>query len=341
MRRAAPAAAVVFRSGLVAALLAAGIAETAAHDVRPAYLELRAVGGAETIEAVWKVPVLRGAVRPLLSLAWPQGTSVQEEEGEGLVGDAWVERYRVERPGGWTGAVLGVRGMENGLSDVLVRYEAADGATQTARLTGASPSFTISPAPRRLDVAATYTRLGIDHILLGIDHLLFVLALVLLTDGVWRLVRTITAFTIAHSITLALATLGVVRVPQAPVEATIALSIVFVAAEIVRRRDAGTAVRGVDPWIVAFTFGLLHGFGFAGALHEIGLPQGAIPLALLFFNVGVEAGQLLFIAAVLALAAVLKRLPLRPPAWTWSRRLLPYAIGGVAAFWLIERLSAL
>ena len=327
------------RVAIAAALVALGLGAVEAHDLRPAYLELRAAGSPEALDVLWKVPVVRAGMRPLLSIAWPAGAIAREEESEGLVGDAWVQRFRVERPGGFTGASLGVRGMENGLSDVLVRYEAVGGATQTARLTGASPVFTFATAPGRFEVAATYTRLGIEHILLGIDHLLFVLALVLLTDGIGRLIRTITAFTIAHSITLALATLGVVQVPQAPVEATIALSIVFVAAEIVRRRDGGAAVRGVDPWIVAFTFGLLHGFGFAGALHAVGLPQGAIPLALLFFNLGVEAGQLLFIGAVLAVAALLRRAPLPRPAWTW--RLLPYAIGGIAAFWLMERISAL
>lgn len=309
-----------------------------AHDVRPAYLELRARGG-EALDVLWKVPAQRGGARPLLSLAWPVGAVVSAQGGGGPAGDAWVERLRVERAGGFEGTVIGVHGMENGLSDVLVRYEAADGAARTARLTNASPDFTITATPRRFEVAATYTRLGVEHILFGIDHLLFVLALLLLSDGVWRLVRTITAFTIAHSITLALATLGVVRVPQAPVEATIALSIVFAAAEIVRRRAGMAAGHGVDPWLIAFTFGLLHGFGFAGALHEVGLPQGAIPLALLFFNVGVEAGQLLFIAAVLLLAALLRRLPVPRPSWGW--RLVPYAIGGVAAFWLMERVAAL
>ena len=327
------------RIPLLVALLLLVPALAEAHDVRPAYLELRASGGAETLDVLWKVPTQRGGMRPLLSLAWPEGAVVSETPGGGPSGDAWVERFRLRRPGGFEGTAVAVRGMENGLSDVLVRYETSDGGSRTARLTGASPVFAIASVPRRFEVAATYTRLGVEHILFGIDHLLFVLGLLLLSDGVWRLVRTITAFTVAHSITLALATLGVVSVPQAPVEATIALSIVFVAAEIVRRRAGEVAGHGVDPWIVAFTFGLLHGFGFAGALHAVGLPQGAIPLALLFFNVGVEAGQLLFIAAVLALAALLRRLPLPRPSWGW--RLLPYAIGGVAAFWLMERVSAL
>ncbi|HET8945550.1 MAG TPA: HupE/UreJ family protein [Candidatus Polarisedimenticolia bacterium] len=316
-----------------------------AHDVRPAYLELReakagqeAHGPAPALEVFFKVPARAGGQKPLLALVWPAGTTeVRDPLSPGrFEEDAWVERFEVERAAGWGGTTIGVRGMENGLSDVLIRFERADGSSRTVRLTAGEPDFAIGAAPRRADVAATYTRLGVEHILTGVDHLLFGLALVLLTSGLWRLVRTVTAFTLAHSITLALATLGVVRVPQAPVEATIALSIVFAAAEVVRRH-AGTS--RLDPWLIAFTFGLLHGFGFAGALREVGLPQGAIVPALLFFNVGVEAGQLMFITVVLAVGWGLRRLPLPRPAWGW--RVLPYAIGGVAAFWLMERVAAL
>ena len=322
---------------LLATALATGAAR--AHDVRPAYLELRETPDGNGLDVFWKVPARPGGQRPLLDLAWPADTIRSDDAPPGhFEGDAWVERFRVERPGGWTGAAVGVRGMENGLSDVLVRLERNSGTSRTARLTGASPDFAFETAASgRGGVALTYTRLGVEHILFGIDHLLFVFALLLLTDGAWRLVRTITAFTLAHSITLALATLGVVRVPQAPVEATIALSIVFAAAEIVRRRRAGTG--GIDPAVIAFAFGLLHGFGFAGALREIGLPQRAIVPALFFFNVGVEAGQLLFITAVLLLVQVLRSVPLPRPAWGW--RVVPYAIGGTAAFWLMERIAAL
>jgi len=179
----------------------------------------------------------------------------------------------------------------------------------------------------------------VHHILIGPDHLLFLIGLLLLGGSVRQLALVVTAFTLAHSLTLALATLGIARMPQAPVEATIALSIVFVAAEIVRRRDRATA--GIDPSVVAFAFGLLHGFGFAGALHDVGIPEGAIPTALLFFNLGVEAGQLLFIAAALGLAQAVRRLPMTLPRPSWGWRVLPYAIGGVAVFWLLERLGAL
>ena len=187
-------------------------------------------------------------------------------------------------------------------------------------------------------VAVDYLSLGIEHILLGIDHLLFVFALLLIAKG-WNLVKTITAFTLAHSITLALAALGVVAIPQAPVEAVIALSIVFAAAEVLRAQKGIPSLTSQAPWLMAFAFGLLHGFGFAGALSEIGLPQGQIVSALLFFNLGVEVGQLGFIAAVLGFTAVLGLLSLRLP--TWAKLVPPYMIGSIAMLWVIQRVIAL
>jgi hydrogenase/urease accessory protein HupE len=220
--------------------------------------------------------------------------------------------------------------------DVLVRISLTDGRVVSRLLRPDAPSFvfgkeTAGPA------AGGYFVLGVEHILSGIDHLLFVLALVLIVRGVGLLVKTITAFTIAHSITLALATLGFVKVPSAPVEAVIALSIVFVAAEIVRARRGEHGLTERAPWLVAGTFGLLHGFGFAGALAQVGLPQNDIPLALLFFNLGVEAGQLAFVAAVLAVLALVRRANITFPRWT--PLVPPYAIGSIAMFWVIQRLS--
>jgi hydrogenase/urease accessory protein HupE len=183
----------------------------------------------------------------------------------------------------------------------------------------------------------TYVGLGIEHILFGVDHLLFVLCLLLLVRGIRSLLATVTAFTLAHSITLAAATLGFIRVPATPVEATIALSIVFLACELVRGDGRRTVARS-HPWLVAFSFGLLHGLGFAGALAEVGLPQGEIPLALFAFNVGVELGQLAFVTAVLSLWRLVRLVPLRLPACT--PRAAGYAIGSVAAFWVFARLAS-
>ena len=189
-----------------------------------------------------------------------------------------------------------------------MRIQFNDGTTRTQRLTPTETTFQIAKLPSALAVVETYFELGIEHILLGIDHLLFVFALLLLVSGARRLVATITAFTAAHSITLAAATLDWVRLPAPPLEAVIALSIAFVAAEILQAQKGNTSLTIRQPWLVAFTFGLLHGFGFAGALAEIGLPSVEIPLALLFFNVGVEAGQLLFIAAVSCVFYIGRRL---------------------------------
>ncbi len=196
----------------------------------------------------------------------------------------------------------------------------------------------VDETPRLTTVAATYLGLGIEHILLGVDHLLFVLALLLLVRSWRRLIATITAFTVAHSITLAAATLGFVHVPIKPVETAIALSIVFVAAEIVHGREGRPGLAARWPWVVAFVFGLLHGLGFAGALSEVGLPDSAIPTALLFFNLGVELGQLAFVGAALAVIAASRQLRLPTPAWSW--RLAPYGIGTVAMYWTIERVVA-
>jgi hydrogenase/urease accessory protein HupE len=208
----------------------------------------------------------------------------------------------------------------------------------------AGSSFTAVASPGPFEVITSYTWLGIEHILLGIDHLLFVAALVMLVRGRRQLLLTITAFTVAHSITLALATLGVLNVPGPPVEAVIALSIAFVAVEIVRRHNGHPSLASEKPWLVAFSFGLLHGLGFAGALAEVGLPQNSIPLALLFFNVGVEIGQLLFVAALLLAAAAFRRVrahvSTNPVDPRFTVVLPAYAIGGLASFWLFERIAA-
>jgi hydrogenase/urease accessory protein HupE len=187
-------------------------------------------------------------------------------------------------------------------------------------------------------VARTYLALGVEHILSGVDHLLYILAMLFLVKGWRRIVATMTAFTATHSLTLTAAALGWVHVPQPPVEACIALSIVFVAREIVETRRGRPGLTGRYPWVVSFTFGLMHGFGFAGALAQVGLPQRAIPIALLFFNVGVEIGQLLFVSGVLGVMAVLTRFPRTWPRW--ADAVPAYAIGTIAMLWTIQRIVA-
>jgi HupE/UreJ protein len=332
-----------------------------AHEVRPAYLQLHQTG-AENYDVVWKVPG-RGDMRLGLDVVLPAG-SVDASPPRGVfAGEAFTERWSFTRSGGIAGSTIRIAGLTTTLTDVLVRLERLDGTTQVTRLNAARPSFVVEDVAGRGDIAKTYLLLGIEHILGGVDHLLFVLGLLLLVRGWRRVLATVTAFTVAHSLTLAAATLGFVHVPQRPVEAVIALSIVFVAVEIARLRqraqvadasrfsgrpfstDASVGARW--PWIVAFAFGLLHGLGFAGALSEVGLPQQAIPVALLFFNVGVEMGQLVFIGAVFALvvcaskavSASRLRVPVARSA-EWIRALPPYAMGGVAMFWVIERIAA-
>jgi hydrogenase/urease accessory protein HupE len=237
-----------------------------------------------------------------------------------------------------SGGTIRIEGLAATLTDVLARVERRDGTTRVARLTPANPSFLIEASPSHWQVVRTYLVLGVEHILTGIDHLLFVLALLIITCGSWKLVKTVTAFTIAHSITLTAATLGFVHVPQRPVEAVIALSIVFVAAEILHGRQGREGITSRAPWVVALTFGLLHGLGFAGGLSEAGLPQGHVPLALLFFSLGVETGHLLFVSMVLSMMVLARRMNLPVPPW--AQRVPPYAIGSVAVFWVMQRVMA-
>ena len=307
-----------------------------AHEVRPGYLEIIEKSPGQ-YSVLWKVP-MKGEAVLRLNPVLPDTCIEQTPPSSRAVAAAMVKQWSVLCSEGLKDHVVGIAGLEQTLTDVLVRVTHAGGTTQTARLTPQAPSFVVSGEPSSMEVISTYLVLGFEHILLGIDHLLFVFALLLIVQGWKRLVGTITAFTIAHSITLAAATLGFVNVPQAPVEAVIALSILFLATEIIHLQQGRIGITQRYPWIVAFIFGLLHGFGFAGALTEVGLPQTDIPLALLFFNVGVELGQLAFVIAVLLLNLALKRIALQP--MRWAEITVTYLIGSVAAFWTIERVAA-
>ena len=329
------------RVGLITLLLGVGFCSDAhSHALEPGYLELRQIDD-ELFAAVWKKPAVEG-VPMAIAVLLPEQCDTRSEGQLVWDGGAFYARWTTTCASGLEGGTLQIAGLERTSTDVLVRFDFANGVTGTHRLTPTDTSFTIPTQPDRLEVVRTYFGFGVEHILGGIDHLLFVFALLLLVKGVRRIVATVTAFTVAHSITLAGATLGWVNMPGPPIEAVIALSIAFVAAEIIHSRQGRPGLTERYPWIVAFTFGLLHGFGFAGALVQVGLPQTEIPMALLFFNVGVEVGQLLFIAAVFATIAVVRRITRRVnlPQAVWLPALPAYVIGSLAVFWLIQRTVA-
>jgi hydrogenase/urease accessory protein HupE len=275
-------------------------------EIRPGFLELRQTAP-DAYNLLFKLPALNDDYRLAIYVNLPEGTTDVMPPRAVFNGGAYSERRSIRRIGGLTGQTIVIEGLSGTSTDVLVRIERLSGAMQTERLSPTKTKFVVQTAPSAWEVAATYLRLGIEHILFGFDHLLFVLVLVILIGDWRRVALTVTAFTIAHSITLAAATLGLVNVPRPPVEAAIALSIVLVAVEIVNARRGKPSLAAHWPWLVAFCFGLLHGFGFAGALAEVGLPHHAIPVALLFFNLGVEIGQLVFVVAILTAAGLFRR----------------------------------
>jgi hydrogenase/urease accessory protein HupE len=318
-------------------LLACQAGDAFADVFRPAYLELREVG-ADRYDVLWKVPAQGEDMRLAANVRFPAGTVTLAEPTGVFSGGSHSQRWQIRRDGGLVGQTIHVDGIAGGATDVIVRVERQDGTSQTGRLVPERPAFVVSAPAGPGAVAWSYLRLGAEHILGGIDHLLFVLALLLIVRGGKRILMTVTAFTVAHSLTLVAATLRIVHVPGPPVEAIIALSIVFVAAEVAHGLQGRPGLTARAPWLVAFTFGLLHGFGFAGALAEVGLPQHAIAVALLMFNVGVELGQLAFVAVVLAAGMALAQLRLDWPRW--APRVPAYAIGSIAMLWTIERIAA-
>ena len=324
----------------IIAFLALAIAlngQSLAHELRPGFLEVQQKG-AETFDIRFKVPA-RGELRLGLYVRLPSGCEHLREPVTERTSGAFLERFLVRCQNGLKDQEIIVDGLASTFTDVVARVGLSDGSTQAGRLTPDRPYLKITGHPTWISTARTYLWLGVEHILLGIDHLLFVLGLLLLIRVPWMLVKTITAFTVAHSVTLAAASLHWIQVPQAPVEAVIALSIIFVAAEAVRAYEHEDSLANRAPWIIALAFGLLHGFGFGGALNEIGLPQSDVPLALLSFNLGVEAGQLVFVFAVLTLKSSLVRLS--SLEWPWLRNVLGYGIGSLAGFWFIQRVVAI
>lgn len=304
------------------------------HESRPAYLELRESAPGR-FDVLWRTPVLAG-VRLPVALQMPAGVRNLREPTVEELSDSLLERRTVDAgPDGLAGRRIGLPGLQLTITDVLARIELLDGRAWTIVARPAQPWIEIARARGRAATAFTFFTQGIEHILLGVDHLLFVFGLLLIVRTPWMLVKTITAFTVAHSITLAIATLGYATVPAPPLNAAIALSILFLGPEILRAWRGGTSLTIRHPWVVAFAFGLLHGFGFASGLAAIGLPRNDIPLALLVFNAGVEAGQLAFVALIVLVHRAFKSIDMR---WSRAVELAPaYAVGSLGAFWTIQR----
>jgi hydrogenase/urease accessory protein HupE len=325
-------------AGYVAAallVLLAGLPAARAHETRPGYLELKETAPGQ-FSVLWRTPVLSGMRLPV-ALKLPDDVRNVEEPSVQELPDSLLERRRIDAgPNGLAGRRIEFPGLQFTITDVLVRIERLDGTHSTELVRPPRPWLEVAGPRGALATAGIFLAQGIEHILLGVDHLLFVLGLLLIVRTPWMLVKTITAFTVAHSITLAIATLGVAHVPAAPLNAAIALSILFLGPEIIRAWRGETSFTIRHPWVVAFAFGLLHGFGFASGLAAIGLPRGDIPLALLMFNVGVEIGQLAFVALILLLVRAFKVLQVY---WPRPVALLPaYAVGSLGAFWTIQRL---
>lgn len=303
-----------------------------AHEMRPAFLELKQTG-AETYDTLWKVPALQD-VHLALYVIFPGKCADAGERRNYFSSGSYIERTSIRCKDGLTGSQIQIDGLSATMTDVLVRLQRLDGTTQIVRLTPSVTSLTVEAAPNWKETAATYLELGIKHILLGFDHLLFVLGLLIIVGRRWKLLfKTITAFTIAHSITLAAATLGFVHVPSEPISAVIALSILFLGVEVARQIKGGTSFTIEHPWVAAFGFGLVHGVGFASGLSTLGLPSNEIVAALLFFNIGVEVGQLAFVAVYLLFSQALKILELKTPRW--ADALPAYVIGTLGAYWTI------
>jgi len=306
-----------------------------AHEVRPGYLELKEMEPGQ-FQVLWKAPSrpgLRLRIKPVLPDSCRDISVPTRQQLPGV----FIERRIVTcGPDGLAGKTITINGLSATLTDVLVRIHHLNNQSQTELLKPQAPSFEVKGVQHWTRAVVSFITMGVKHILYGIDHLLFVLGLLLLSRGWVLLLKTITAFTVGHSISLALATFGILDVPSQPLSAAIALSIVFLAAELVRAQRGQTSLTIRNPWVVSFGFGLLHGLGFAGALVQLGLPRSDIPLALFCFNIGVEIGQIFFVGLVLIVMGSLKKIQFALPL-----RLKPlpvYAMGSVSAVWFIDRL---
>ena len=310
-------------------------AAAGAHEVRPAYLQIVPLAGSDTAyDVLWKRPLAGNRLLPLAPV-FPARCAVSPAAVDTATGDALLQRMRLDCPGGLRGATIAIDGLSQGLTDVMLHVALADGTRLSRLLKPASASTVVGASASATTLG--YLALGVEHLLLGPDHILFVVSLLFFVARPAALIKTVTAFTVAHSITLGLSALELVRLPQTPVEAVIALSILFLVVE--KLRPVEHSITADHTWLVAFAFGLLHGFGFAGALAELGLPKDDALAALLLFNIGVEVGQLGVVAVALGLVRAVRKTRLDVPAWVVHAPL--YASGCVAAYWLVSRTVAM
>jgi hypothetical protein len=308
-----------------------------AHESRPAYLEINQTT-ASRYELVWRTPVNAGMRLPIV-LKLPEDVRNVTVPALQELPDSLIERRLIEVNGGLAGKRIEFVGLQATITDVLVRVRTSDGAHWTMLVHPSQPWVELSAPQSRLAIMLTFISQGMRHISFGADHLLFVLGLLLIVSDRWMLLKTVTAFTVAHSLTLAIASFGYANAPVVPLNAAIALSILFLGPEIVRSWKGETSFTIRNPWVVAFAFGLLHGFGFAGALTSAGLPRTELPLALLGFNVGVEIGQVAFVLLVLLLERSFRVLEVCWPRW--AAALPGYTVGSLGAFWTVQRIVIL
>lgn len=333
---------VLLRLSLLLSLLTLFCSEVLADDMRPASLTITATSNTD-FDVVWKVP-LRNGKKEKINFVLPKKSQQLGLTRKHIVNNAYIEYSRFHRSAGLSGVMLTIDGIEKSTGDILVRIITLNKNTLTTVLNVDTPEYLIKKivSLTPFDTAVTYIEIGVEHILIGLDHLLFVACLVYISGTRKKLFYTITGFTLAHSITLFLSATNVMVIPIEPVEAVIALSIIFLAWEIAKNKQHSLSLR--YPVLVSSSFGLLHGFGFAAVLSDIGLPETEKLLALLSFNIGVELGQIIFVLALFLLVKFASLLYIKqqhkPLTLPMLRLPISYLCGITATFWLIERLAA-
>ena len=305
-----------------------------ADEIKLAYLEIEQ-HSTNSYAVLYKSPS-KNLKKPFLDEVFPADCITSLPVKSYVTNKMYREHMTVDCQGTLEGKTLSLEPLNRSDIDMLLHMDLSSGKTISKLLSSSEKTYNIPDKSAGTDIAGTYTWLGITHILIGFDHLLFVFALLLIVQSTRRLLWTISAFTLAHSLTMAGAMLGLVQMPQKPVEAVIALSILFLALEIMHEKQGKIGLTSRYPWAIAFIFGLLHGFGFAGALAEVGVPEDAIVLSLLFFNIGVELGQLIFVASIVFVAYVLQQLKYNDVVER-LKTLIVYGMGSISTFWLIER----